>query len=53
MCRISGIFDIEFPVTEINFMKQAGMTPMDIIVAGTKNAAHVCGLDSTLDTIEL
>ena len=45
-------FDKGFPVTEVNLMKQAGMTPMDIIVAGTKNAAHVCGLDSTLGTIE-
>jgi imidazolonepropionase-like amidohydrolase len=47
-----GIFDKGFPVTEVNLMKQAGMTPMDIIIAGTKNAAHVCGLDDTLGTIE-
>lgn len=47
-----GSFDTGFPVTEVNLMKKAGMTPMDIIVAGTKNAAHVCGLDSTLGTIE-
>jgi imidazolonepropionase-like amidohydrolase len=47
-----GSFDAGFPVTEVDLMKQAGMTPMDIIVAGTKNAAHVCGLDDTLGTIE-
>ncbi len=46
-------FDTGFPITEVNLMKQAGMTPMDIIIAGTKNAAHVCGLDSTLGTIEV
>jgi imidazolonepropionase-like amidohydrolase len=47
-----GNFDNGFPVTEVNLMKQAGMTPMDIIVAGTQNAAHVCGLGDTLGTIE-
>ncbi len=41
-----------FPDAEIKLMKQAGMTPMDIIVAATQNAAHVCGLDSTLGTVE-
>ena len=33
-------------------MRQAGMTPMEIIVAATKNAAHVCNLDSDLGTLE-
>ena len=47
-----GSFDTGFPVTEVSLMRKAGMTPMDIIVAGTKNAAHVCGLDNTLGTIE-
>ncbi len=46
-------FDTGFPITEENLMKQAGMTPMDIIIACTKNAAHVCGLDSTLGTIDV
>ena len=48
----SMTFDTGFPITEVNLMRQAGMAPMDIIVASTKNAAHVCGLDSTLGTIE-
>ena len=46
-------FDTGFPITEVNLMRQAGMTPMDIIIAGTRNAAHVCGLDSTLGTVEV
>ena len=46
-------FDTGFPITEVNLMRQAGMAPMDIIVAGTKNAAHVCGLEDTLGTIEV
>ncbi len=45
-------FDNGFPETEIDLMREAGMTPMDIIVAATKNAAHVCGLNSTLGTLE-
>lgn len=47
-----GSFDPGFPVTEVNLMKQAGMSPMDIIVAATKNAAYVCGVDNILGTIE-
>jgi imidazolonepropionase-like amidohydrolase len=33
-------------------MVEAGMTPMEIIVAGTKHAAHVCNLENELGTIE-
>jgi imidazolonepropionase-like amidohydrolase len=45
-------FDKGFPITEVNLMKQAGMSNMDIIVAGTKNAAHVCSRDAVIGTIE-
>lgn len=48
----SGTFDKGFPITEVHQMKQAGMTNMDIIVAATKNAAHVCDLDSLTGTVE-
>jgi imidazolonepropionase-like amidohydrolase len=40
------------PITEIRLMKEAGMTPMQIIVAGTMNAASVCNLENELGTIE-
>jgi imidazolonepropionase-like amidohydrolase len=33
------------PLKEMKLMQAAGMTPMQIIVAGTRNAAQVCGLD--------
>ena len=33
-------------------MERGGMTPMQIIVAGTKHSAHVCGLEHELGTIE-
>lgn len=46
-------FDTGFPITEVNLMRQAGMTPMDIIVAGTKNAAEVCGISDELGTVEV
>ncbi len=46
------VFDMGMPMTEIGLMQQAGMTPMEIIIAATKNAAHVCNLDSDLGTLE-
>lgn len=46
-------FDSGFPITEVTLMKKAGMSNMDIIVAGTKNAAHVCDLENEIGTIEV
>ena len=52
----SYTFDIEFevgmPLREMQLMERGGMTPMQIIVAGTRNSAHVCGLGHELGTIE-
>jgi len=48
---VSGL-EIGMPITELEAMQDAGMTPMQIIVAATKNAAEVCRLGSTLGTIE-
>ena len=48
----SGSFDSGMPITEMELMKEAGMRPMQIIVAGTKYAAHVCNLENELGTIE-
>lgn len=52
----SYTFDIEFeigmPLHEMQLMERGGMTPMQIIVAGTKNSAHVCGLEHELGTVE-
>jgi imidazolonepropionase-like amidohydrolase len=45
-------FDLGMPVTEIELMAQAGMTPMQIVVAATRHAAHVCGLEQELGTVE-
>ena len=45
-------FDLGMPITEIRLMKEAGMTPMQIIIAGTQNAARVCNLENELGTIE-
>jgi imidazolonepropionase-like amidohydrolase len=46
-------FDLGMPMSEIELMLQADMTPMQIIVAATKNAAHVCNLDDKIGTLEL
>ena len=48
----NAVFDLGMPVTEIGLMQEAGMTPMQIIVAATQNAAHVCHLDRELGTLE-
>jgi imidazolonepropionase-like amidohydrolase len=45
-------FELGMPILEIGFMADAGMTPMEIIVAGTKNAARVCNLERDLGTLE-
>jgi len=45
-------FDLGMPITEMKLMQETGMTPMQIIVAGTINAATVCDLENNLGTIE-
>ena len=45
-------FDLGMPMTEIDLMLQADMTPMQIIVAATKNGAHVCNLEEQIGTLE-
>ncbi len=44
--------DLGMPITEMKLMNKAGMTPMQIIMASTKNAAIVCGLGKNLGTVE-
>jgi imidazolonepropionase-like amidohydrolase len=45
-------FDLGMPIDEIAWMQEAGMTPLQIIVAATKHAAHVCDLDQEIGTLE-
>lgn len=40
------------PTVEMGFYLEAGMSPMEVIVSATKNAAYVCGMEDTLGTIE-
>jgi imidazolonepropionase-like amidohydrolase len=47
-----GEFDSGIPMYEIEMMSKAGMTPMQIIQAGTKNASVVVGLQDQIGTIE-
>jgi imidazolonepropionase-like amidohydrolase len=37
-------FELGMPLKEMKLMQTAGMTPIQIILAGTRNAAQVCGL---------
>jgi len=45
-------FQLGMPMIEMQMMRQAGMTPIQIIVAGTRNGAHVCNLEHELGTLE-
>lgn len=45
-------FDQGMPMKEIGLMAEAGMTPMQIIVAATQNAAAVCDMADKLGTLE-
>lgn len=45
-------FDLGTPVTEVLLMHEAGMTPMQVVVAATRNAAQVCNLGQELGTLE-
>jgi imidazolonepropionase-like amidohydrolase len=46
-------FDLGMPIHEIEWMQEAGMTPLQIIVAATRHAAHVCNLDQEIGTLEV
>jgi imidazolonepropionase-like amidohydrolase len=46
-------FQLGMPTKEIAWMSEAGMTPMQIIVAATKNAAHVSNVEHDLGTLEV
>jgi imidazolonepropionase-like amidohydrolase len=45
-------FELGMPMHEITRMSEAGMSPGQIIVASTKNAARVCGLEDEIGTLE-
>lgn len=46
-------FELGMPMHEIRRMADAGMTPIQVIVAATRNAARVCGLERELGTLEV
>ena len=41
-----------FPLLEMEMLLEAGIPPMDVIVAATRNAAYVCGQAENLGTLE-
>lgn len=40
------------PLTEIQLLLAAGLTPMEVLEASTRYAAFVCGLDDSIGTLE-
>lgn len=49
---VAGRFQGYFEHLEMEMMVEAGMTPMQVLVAATGDAARCTGLDATLGTIE-
>ena len=45
-------FDLGMPIHEIEWMQEAGMTPMQTIVAATRNGARSCNAEGELGTLE-
>lgn len=45
-------FDLGMPIHEIKWMQEAGMTPLQIIVAATRNGARSCNIEGELGTLE-
>jgi imidazolonepropionase-like amidohydrolase len=48
-----GDFEMGIPFFELEQMQQSGMTPMQIIVASTKNAALVSNIRNEVGTVEV
>jgi imidazolonepropionase-like amidohydrolase len=46
-------FQLGLPTKEIGWMSEAEMTPRQIIIAATKNAAHVSNVEKDLGTLEI
>ena len=47
----SADFEPGIPMSDLDQMAEAGLDPMDVLVASTRNAAHVCGLDGKVGTL--
>jgi imidazolonepropionase-like amidohydrolase len=45
-------FERGMPIREMKFLLAAGLTPMEVIEAGTRHAAHVCGHGGELGALE-
>jgi imidazolonepropionase-like amidohydrolase len=45
-------FYLGMPIQEIEWMQEAGMTPLQIIVAATRNGARSCNIERELGTLE-
>lgn len=46
-------FQLGMPIREMEWMLEAGMSAMQVIVAGTRNAARVCNRQTDLGTLEV
>lgn len=51
MMRPETEHEFDMPMSELRFLRQAGMTPRDIVIAATKNSALACGAEDIVGTI--
>jgi imidazolonepropionase-like amidohydrolase len=51
-CIIGTGMEAGMPVGEMEMLLAAGLTPMEVIEAGTRHSAYVCGHSSELGTLE-
>ncbi len=43
----------EAPMTEWKLLLEAGLSPMQVLVASTRNSARICGVDHLVGTVEI
>lgn len=46
-------YTLGMPILELQLLKEAGLTNMQIIVAATKHGAEICSIDKEVGTVEL
>ena len=46
-------YQLGAPITEMKLLSEAGLSPMQVLVAATRNNAEICGIDHLVGTVEV
>jgi imidazolonepropionase-like amidohydrolase len=46
-------YQLGAPITEMKLLLEAGLSPMQVLVAATRNNAEICGIDHLVGTVEV